>query len=210
MIVQNPRFGGFSPKLRQVNHMGYMRGQIGWSTLLTPFKNSRETSMEMTFDDLKKKHLKAVEAKWKLRATLQDKAGQLLNEYIESLCLPAITWMDSGGKNYPYVDIGLWPGQGEFKATPLACLPMDNLCNLNFVIATTLDDSPATGGYMQGVSITLRYYDGVSFYALVGTGKDLSCFQVPSKPGGFCEVCAAIKRLIDTALERATPTVVAN
>lgn len=210
MIVQNPRFGGFSPKLRHVNHIGYMRCEIGWSTLLTPFKNSRETSMEMTFDDLKKKHLKAVEAKWKLRATLQDKAGQLLNEYIESLCLPAITWMDSGGKNYPYVEIGLWSGQGEFIATPLSCLPMDNLCNLNFVIATTLDDSPATGGYIEGVSITLRYYDGVSCYALVGIGEDLTCFQVSSKPGGFCEVCAAIKRLINMALERATPIVVVS
>ncbi|MCZ4675970.1 hypothetical protein O4O00_16450 [Citrobacter sedlakii] len=160
--------------------------------------------MEMTFNDLKEKHLNLIKSQWKLREKLQDKASELLREYTESLSLPSDVWTDSQGRVHPYVEIGVWVGSGKFEATPLPRLQMDENYSLNFVIATTLDDSPMTGGYRHGVSISLRY-EGVFLYASVGSGDDIVHLQVSSKPGGFFEVCAAVKQLISIGIDRATP-----
>ncbi|ECC3607316.1 hypothetical protein AA23_00530 [Salmonella enterica subsp. enterica] len=172
--------------------------------MLIPFSNCMVAGMETTFSELKAKHLKLLETQWQLREQLQDKAGELLREYAESLSLPADTWTDSLGKIHPYVDIGTWSGPGKFEPVPLARLQMDDNYSLNFVIATTLDDTPMTGGYRHGVNVTLRY-EKYQLYASVGSGDDAVIIPVSSKPGGFFEVCAAIKQLINIAIERATP-----
>lgn len=173
--------------------------------MLIPFKNGMEIGMETTFNDLKQKHLKLVETQWKLREGLQDKAGVLLEEYADSLSLPAKTWTDAEGGERSYVEIGVLTAQGKFEAVPLPRLQMDNDYVLHFVIATTLDDTKMTGGYRHGVSISLQY-SGPFLYASVGSGEDSTSFQVSSRPGGFFEVCGAIKQLINIGLERLTPT----
>ncbi|WP_440863073.1 hypothetical protein [Symbiopectobacterium purcellii] len=175
--------------------------------MLIPFKNCLVGGMETTFNDLKEKHLKLIETQWCLREHLQDKAGDLLREYAESLSLPATSWTDSQGKAHPYVETGVWSSPGKFEATPLLRLQMDANYSLNFVIATTLDDSPMTGGYRHGVSVSLRY-EHVALYAFIGSGDDTVQLQVSPKPGGFFEVCAAIKQLITISIDRATPAAV--
>lgn len=169
-----------------------------------PLKTCLEKGMETTFSDLKAKHLKLIEAQWKLRDHLQDMAGKLVQEYIESLCLPAETWSDSQGHKYPYVELGVWKEPSKFEVTPLPRIGVDKDYKLNFVIATTLDDNSMTGGYRHGVSVSL-WYENVFLYASVGTGDDIVHFQVSPKAGGFFEVCAAIKALINAAIEKATP-----
>lgn len=84
---------------------------------------------------------------------------------------------------------------------------MDDEYVLNFVIATTLDDSPLTGGYRHGISVSL-FYQGVTLYASVGSGDDVATFMVSPSDGGFYEVCAAIKQLISIAIDRATPSAI--
>ncbi|MGB8665629.1 MAG: hypothetical protein WCD24_12900 [Serratia inhibens] len=163
--------------------------------------------MDMTFNDLKEKHLKLRQTQWQLREKLQDKACDLVREYSESLSLPSDVWKDSEGNDYPYVEIGVWKKPGEFEPTPFPRLPMDENYILNFVISTTLDDSPVTGGHRHGVSVAL-YYDHVVLCASVGSGDDIALFTVSPKPGGFFEVCAAIKALINTSIVRATPKAV--
>lgn len=175
--------------------------------MLIPFNNCLVNSMEMTFNDLKVKHLKLIETQWQLRERLQDKAGDLLREYAESLSLPAGSWTDSRGKEHPYVEIGVWSAPGKFEVTPLPRLQMDENYSLNFVVATTLDDSPMTGGHRQGVSVSLRY-EHVCLHVSIGSGDDTVHLQVSPKPGGFFEVCAAIKQLINIAIDRATPSAV--
>ncbi|EBG2976111.1 hypothetical protein FIR78_24570, partial [Salmonella enterica subsp. enterica] len=64
--------------------------------------------------------------------------------------------------------------------------------------------TPMTGGYRHGVNVTLRY-EKYQLYASVGSGDDVVIIPVSSKPGGFFETCAAIKQLINIAIERATP-----
>ncbi|SMG37377.1 hypothetical protein [Cedecea sp. NFIX57] len=175
--------------------------------MLIPYKNCLVGGMETTFNDLKEKHLKLIETQWKLRERLQDNAGDLLREYAESLYLPATSWTDSQGKVHPYVEIGTWSAPNKFEAIPLPRLQMDENYSLNFVIATTLDDSPMTGGHRHGVSISLRY-EHVFLYASIGSGEDTMQLQVSPKPGGFFEVCAAIKQLINISIDRATPAAV--
>lgn len=90
--------------------------------MLIPFSNCMVAGMETTFSELKAKHLKLLETQWQLREKLQDKAGELLREYAESLSLPADTWTDSLGKIHPYVDIGTWSDQGNLNLFPwLVC-----------------------------------------------------------------------------------------
>ncbi|MGR7617313.1 hypothetical protein [Klebsiella aerogenes] len=160
--------------------------------------------MELTFKDLKEKRQKLVEAQWKLQDKLQERAGQLLGEYSDSLALTSREWTDSDGIRRPYVDIGIWGEKGKFIPTFIPQLKMDSNYHLNFVIATTLDDSPLTGGYRHGVSISL-WYESSSFYAEVGTGNDTSRFPVSMHAGGFYQVCNAIKTLINASMERAMP-----
>ncbi|EMQ2080979.1 Uncharacterised protein [Yersinia enterocolitica] len=175
--------------------------------MLIPHKNFLEKCMDMKFNDLKEKHLKLKRAQWQLREKLQSKACDLFHEYSESLSLPSETWQDSQGNFHPYVKIGVWTNPRKFESTPFPGLQMDEEYRLNFVISTTLDDSPMTGGYQHGVSISL-WYDHVVLYAAVGGGDDTIILQVSPLPGGFLEVCAAIKALIDTAIARATPSAI--
>ncbi|NMP26867.1 hypothetical protein GW590_08320 [Rahnella sp. SAP-1] len=169
-----------------------------------PVQTCLEKSMETTFSDLKAKHLKLVEAQWKLKDHLQDMARKLFQEYAESLCLPAETWSSSQGHKYPYVELGIWKEPSKFEVTPLPRIGLDKDYKLNFVIATTLDDNPTTGGYRQGVSVSI-WYETVFLCASVGSGDDTAYFQVSPQAGGFFEVSAAIKALINGAIEKATP-----
>ena len=160
--------------------------------------------MELTFKDLKEKRQKLVEAQWKLQDKLQEKASELLQEYSNSLGLTSREWIGSDGTRWPYVDIGVWEDKGKFLPAFIPQLNMDSNYHLNFVIATTLDDSPLTGGYRQGISISL-WYENSSFYAEVGAGNDISRFPVSSHPGGFYQVCNAIKTLINASMDRSMP-----
>lgn len=160
--------------------------------------------MELTFKDLKEKRAKLVDAQWKLQDKLQERASQLLQEYSDSLGLTSREWIGSDGTRRPYVDIGVWEGKGKFLPTFIPQLEMDNNYLLNFVIATTLDDSPLTGGYRQGVSISI-WYENASYYASVGAGEDAACFPVSPHPGGFHQVSGAIKALINASMDRAMP-----
>lgn len=175
--------------------------------MLIPYKNCLEKCIDMKFNDLKEKHLKLKRTQWQLRERLQNNACDLFREYSESLSLPSDTWQDAQGNSYPYVEIGIWKEPGEFELTPFPRLPMDENYLLNFVISTTLDDSPVTGGYRQGISISL-WYDQSVLRAAVGSGDDIVHLQVSPQPGGFFEVCAAIKALINKAMVRATPSAV--
>ncbi|MGQ6402850.1 hypothetical protein [Serratia marcescens] len=163
--------------------------------------------MDMKFNDLKEKHLQLKRTQWQLREKLQNNACDLFREYVESLSLPSATWKDAQGKEYPYVEIGIWKNPGEFDPTPFPRLQVDDNHRLFFVIATTLDDSPTTGGYRQGISISLWYEQSI-LLAAVGSGDDTVLLQVSPQPGGYFEVCAAIKALISTAIVRATPNAV--
>ncbi|HCB1850921.1 TPA: hypothetical protein MYQ28_001142 [Citrobacter freundii] len=174
-----------------------------------PFKSCLESGMELTFKDLKEKRTKLVEAQWKLQDKLQEKASELLREYSGSLDLTSREWTGSDGTRWPYVDIGIWEEEGKFFPVLIPQLNMDSRYHLNFVIATTLDDSPLTGGYRQGVSISL-WYENSSFYAEVGSGDDVSRLSVSSQLGGFYQVCNAIKALISSSMDRAMPDIPAN
>jgi len=175
--------------------------------MLIPYKNCLEKCIDMKFNDLKEKHLQLKRTQSQLREKLQNNACDLSREYAESLSLPSATWKDAQGNEYPYVEIGVWKNPGEFEPTPFPRLPMDENYILNFVIATTLDDSPVTGGYRHGVSVAL-YYDRTVLCASVGSGDDIALFTVSPNPGGYFEVCAAIKALINTSIVRATPQAV--
>lgn len=175
--------------------------------MLIPYKSCLEKCIDMKFNDLKEKHLKLKRTQWQLREKLQNNAHDLFREYSESLSLPSDTWQDAQGNAHPYVEVGIWKEPGEFELTPFPRLPMDEDYLLNFVICTTLDDSPVTGGYRQGISISL-WYDKSVLRAAVGSGDDTAYFQVSPQPGGFFEVCAAIKALINTAMVRATPSAI--
>ncbi|WP_248005676.1 hypothetical protein [Hafnia alvei] len=160
--------------------------------------------MVMTFSDLKAKHLQLIETKWKVKDKLQSKVGELLGEYVDSLKVPEESWKDASGNYHKYVEIGAWKSPGKFEPVPIPMLQIDENNALSFVIATTLDDNPLSGGYRHGVSITL-WFEGAVLCALVGTGDDSSCFNVSQTKGGFYEVCAAIKALICLAIDRASP-----
>lgn len=160
--------------------------------------------MDLTHKDLKEKHQKLIDAKWKLQDKLQERASQLLQEYSDSLALTSSEWTDSDGVKRPYVDIGIWEGKGNFSPILLPRLQMDGNYHLNFVIATTLDDSPLTGGGKHGVSISICY-ENASYYVSVGSGSDTTYLPVSPNPGGFYQVCGAIKALINASLDRAMP-----
>lgn len=174
--------------------------------MLIPMKTCLEKSMETTFSDLKAKHLKLLETKWKIKDKLQSKAGELLAEYIASLKVPSESWVDANGEHHQYVDIGVWRAPNEFEPVPIPMLQTDENNALSFVIATTLDDSPLSGGYRHGVSITL-WFEGAILCALVGSGDDASAFYVSQNKGGFFEVCGAIKALITSSIDRSFPKV---
>ena len=160
--------------------------------------------MELTFKDLKEKRLKLVEAQWKLLDKLQERASQLLQEYSDSLGLTSREWIGSDGTRWPYVDIGVWEDKGKFLPALIPQLDMDSNYHVNFVIATTLDDSPLTGGYRHGVSVSI-WYENASYYVSVGAGTDATCFPVSPHPGGFHQVCSAIKALINASMDRSMP-----
>ncbi|PVZ87940.1 hypothetical protein C9426_10100 [Serratia sp. S1B] len=163
--------------------------------------------METKFNDLKAKHLQLVTAQVQLRNNLQEKASVLVQEYFKSLSLPADRWFIAQNEPRAYVEIGVLNAKGEFEPAYLPRLQLDSNYRLNFLIVTTLDDTPITGGYRHGVSVSL-YYEGAKLYALVGAGDDASTFAVPSKPEGFSEVCEAIKSLIIAGIDKSMPKVV--
>ncbi|MDL4073762.1 hypothetical protein [Klebsiella quasipneumoniae] len=169
-----------------------------------PFKSCLESGMDLTYKNLKEKHQKLIDAKWKLQDKLQERASQLLREYSDSLALTSTEWTDSDGVKRPYVDIGVWEGKGNFSPILLPRLQMDGDYHLNFVIATTLDDSPLTGGGKHGVSVSI-WYENASYYVSVGSGSDTTYLPVSPNPGGFYQVCGAIKALINASLDRAMP-----
>ncbi|VVT53954.1 hypothetical protein UYSO10_4970 [Kosakonia radicincitans] len=176
--------------------------------MLIPYENGLVIGMETTFNDLKAKHLKLVESQWKLREKLHSRARDLLTEYTRSLSLPLSgTWLDSQGKERPYVEIGVWKEPGKFTAESFPRLPMDEEYKLNFVVATTLDDTQITGGYRHGISLSL-WYEGPVLYTAVGSGDDVAIFMVSPNEGGFYEVCAAIKLLISIAIDRSMPSAI--
>ncbi|HHG9960374.1 TPA: hypothetical protein ACPZLH_001550 [Yersinia enterocolitica] len=175
--------------------------------MLIPAKNHLEEGMETTFSDLKAKHLQLVDARKKLRHSLQEKAAILLNEYSESLSLPAGNWFNSQDKPRPYVEMGIWNAEGKFEAGAFPRLQLDDNYRLNFVIATALDDTRLTGGHRHGVDISLGY-DGAVLYTIVGTGDDSTVVLVSQTPGGFCEVCSTIKSLISLEIDKAMPNAI--
>lgn len=168
-------------------------------------KNCLEKSMSITFNELKEKHLQLGRAQWDLRRKLQNMAGKLLFEYGDSLSLPSIEWVDSKGDSHPYVEMGVWNTKnGEFDMCRPPQLTMDDDYILHFAIATTLDDHPLTGGYRQGVSVSL-WYDHAQLNVNVGDGNEMAHFLVSGDDGGFFEVCAAIKALINLAIDKSMP-----
>ncbi|MCH9271082.1 hypothetical protein [Pantoea ananatis] len=162
--------------------------------------------MELTHSDLKEKHIKLVDTQWKLREKLQEKAAQLLQEYIASLSLNSSFWTDSEGNKRSYAEIGEVNSSGEFLPVPFPRLGMDKDYKVNFVLATVMDDSPMTGGARHGVNISLMYAD-YRLWATVGSGDDAVAFPVSEADGGFFEVCAAIKAMINYSLDSAMPKV---
>ncbi|HDL7449378.1 TPA: hypothetical protein PXN62_003030 [Yersinia enterocolitica] len=175
--------------------------------MFIPAENHLEEGMETTFSDLKAKHLQLVDAQKKLRHSLQEKATILLNEYSESLSLPAGSWFNSQDKLRPYVEMGIWNAEGKFETGAFSRLQLDDNYRLNFVIATTLDDTQLTGGYRHGVDTSLGY-DGAVLCAIVGTGDDSIVILVPQSPGGFSEVCSTIKALISRDIDKAMPNAI--
>lgn len=163
--------------------------------------------METKFDDLKAKHLQLVTAQLQLRNNLQEKASVLVQEYFKSLSLPADRWFIAQNEPRAYVEIGVLNAKGEFEPVYLPRLQLDSNYRLNFLIVTTLDDTPITGGHRHGVSISL-YYEGSKLYAVVGAGDDASTCEVSSKPEGFAKVCEAIKSLIISGIEKSMPKAV--
>ncbi|AOF18343.1 hypothetical protein BED35_07505 [Yersinia enterocolitica] len=175
--------------------------------MFIPAKNYLEEGMETTFSDLKAKHLQLVDAQKKLRLSLQEKAAILLNEYSESLSLPAGNWFNSQDKPRPYVEMGIWNADGKFEASAFSRLQLDEKYRLNFVIATTLDDTRLTGGYRHGVDISLGY-DGAILDAIIGTSDDSTVVLVSQSLSGFSEVCATIKALISLDIDKAMPNAI--
>lgn len=173
--------------------------------MLIHIKSCLEKGMETKFKDLKAKHLSFTEAKWKLRDALQQRASQLVNEYMDSLELPAKMWGDSNGASHNYVQVGKINAAGDFEALPYPRLDLDEKYLMNFVIATTLNDDPMRGGAMHCINVSL-WYDYVSLRAAVGSGDYMSTFSVSPNPGGFYEVCGAIKQLISIAIDKAMPS----
>lgn len=160
--------------------------------------------MAVTFNDLKSKNKELTDRLWELREKLQNEAARLASEYSDSLSLPGDMWKNSRGENTPYVQIGTMSDEGKFTPEHTARLRLDDKYLLRFTLSTVLDDTPLTGGQLYCVSIAL-WHDGVWLNASVGLGDGESTFRVSEKPGGFDDVCAAIKSLICKTLDEAMP-----
>ncbi|EDY2188801.1 hypothetical protein GTE46_005480 [Salmonella enterica subsp. enterica] len=175
--------------------------------MLISKKSCLSESMEIpsTFSELKKRHLELHSACKEFRSHLRGMAKQLMTEYIQSLLLPADTWKDCKGKSRPYVDTGVWVSRDEheFKSVPIPELDLDGSFVLNFVVITTLDDHPITGGFSHGVDVSL-WYEGEKLYVLVGFGKNAATFYV-SPQDNFHEVVAAIKLTLYLDMEDSRP-----
>lgn len=171
--------------------------------------NCMEKFMDIKFADLKKQYIEMCDIQWKLQRKLQDKAAQLMDEYLASLGLDGNVWYDTEGNGYPYVDFALSDSQGKYRSVERARLQMDEKHALNFVVKTTINDNPLNGGESHGISVSLRY-EGDTLKATVGKANSSDPqsaeFNINDAPGGFYEVSGAIKALISAAMTKVTPT----
>lgn len=164
-----------------------------------------DEKMSYIFNDLKRKNGELTFRVRELQQKLQDEASRLVREYSDSLFLPDQFWKDSRGESRPYVQVGLLENAREFVPKQLARLHVDEKHVLRFVIATTIDDNPITGGKLYCNSIAL-WFEGTQLYASVAQGNEHLIYGVSQKPGGFSEVCGAISSVIYKALNDAMPS----
>lgn len=160
--------------------------------------------MSVTFNDIKAKNKKLTERLWELREKLQNEAARLVSEYSDSLSLTNDVWRNSRGEDRPYIQIGIMDNDKKFTPEHVARLRLDEDYYLRFVLATTVDDTPLTGGQIYCVSIAL-WHDNFWLNASVGSGQAQTTFRVSERPGGFSETCTAIKSLICNALDESMP-----
>ncbi|PHM61184.1 hypothetical protein [Xenorhabdus ishibashii] len=154
-----------------------------------------EKGMSITYEDIKKQRAN-LESKYRLRkAELQKYGHKLVHEYCASLSLTNSVWRDSEGDEYSYVSIGSVDEKGKFHKKPLESLSLSENYELKFKIATTVDDSPLTGGDLHAVSISMWIING-NLHVDVGGGQKEFIISSPSEEGVFIEVCSAIKQLI--------------
>ncbi|MEX0445239.1 hypothetical protein [Xenorhabdus sp. SGI246] len=154
-----------------------------------------EKGVTITFEAIKKQRAKLIN-KYEIRkAELQKYGYKLTSEYRDSLSLPNETWRDSEGDEYSYVSIGTVDEKGNFHKKPLASFILNEDYELKFAIATTVDDTPLTGGDLYAVNISMWITDG-NLHVDVGSGQKEFIIPFPLEENSFIEVCSAIKRLI--------------
>ncbi|HCL5312117.1 TPA: hypothetical protein N2G38_004491 [Salmonella enterica] len=176
--------------------------------MLISNKSYLDKSVEkpLTFSDLKECHLELFSTCREFRSKLRAMAQQLLNEYIQSLSLPADNWTDCKGEARPYVETGVWASRDEydFKPAPIAELQVNDYSyELKFVVSTVLNDHPVTGGFSHGVNIILWYEKDI-LNVLVGSGENATRFYV-SPQDNFHEVTSAIKLMIQLDMDSTRP-----
>ncbi len=151
--------------------------------------------MSITFEDIKRQRIN-LGKKYDLRkAELQKHGYKLINEYRNSLSLPSDTWRDSAGDEYSYVSVGDVNEKGEFHKKSLASFILSDDYVLKFKIATTVDDTPLTGGDLHAISISM-WKTGGNLHVDVGNGQKELIISSPSEEDAFIEACSAIKQLI--------------
>ncbi|EIP3426174.1 hypothetical protein LSE82_005037 [Salmonella enterica] len=173
--------------------------------MLISNKSCLGKSATLTFDDIKKRHLALHRACIEYRGKLRSVARSLVCEYSRSLSLPADSWKDWQGKVHQYVETGVWDTSGErgFKPVAIAELQPGDDYSLRFVVSTTLDDNPVTGGFTHGIDIMLRYESGI-MCVQVGDGQNSMMFYL-SQDDGFNEITSAMKRMICLDMDKSVP-----
>ncbi|WP_147299034.1 hypothetical protein [Xenorhabdus cabanillasii] len=151
--------------------------------------------MSITYEDIKKQRTN-LESKYRLRkAELQKYGHKLVHEYRDSLSLPNMVWRDSKGDEYSYISIGIVDEKGKFHKKPLESFTLNENYELKFKIATTVDDTPLTGGDLHAVSISMWVEDG-NIHVDVGNGQKECIISSPAEDNAFIEACSAIKQLL--------------
>lgn len=127
-------------------------------------------------------------------------ARKVYDDYEESLKLDKAHWADVNGFKRQYVTIGLKNDKGLYQVVPFAMLLLDKDYKLNFLIATTVDDSLEGDGYQHLVSISL-YKEAGLIYVDVGAGEKSLVISDPEADAAFYDVSKAIKQVIIKAFD---------
>ena len=151
--------------------------------------------MKITHADIKKSQKTLSEKITARQNELQEVARQIFYNYVDSLALPAETWIDHNGMPRAYVTTGELNDKGLFQARPIAAFQMDKEYKLNFLISTVVDDSRTNGGPHYLISVSINKEAG-AYNIDIGKSKRNVVIRDPEDVKEMSLVSDAIKEVI--------------